>query len=165
MVFHSQIWKIVPLVLIFNFLPPVEPLFLQTIIECLKYVTSGDMPPGSKNSAFVHDPKVVFIMILLPTLKCLIARSNSWIYNHFLWQFCGMVCLISVIDVSHIESLSILDISIVSPTSSFAIQCLCILIKREWLWRWENLSPILKRSVGTTLLERYYSQRVRIAQW
>eukprot|EP00112_Aurelia_sp_Birch-Aquarium-sp1_P008322 Seg1913.8 transcript_id=Seg1913.8/GoldUCD/mRNA.D3Y31 product="DNA repair protein RAD50" protein_id=Seg1913.8/GoldUCD/D3Y31 len=29
-----------------------------TVIECLKYVTTGDMPPGSKNSAFIHDPKV-----------------------------------------------------------------------------------------------------------
>lgn len=31
---------------------------LQTIIECLKYITSGDFPPGSKGSTFVHDPKV-----------------------------------------------------------------------------------------------------------
>ncbi|XP_070557933.1 DNA repair protein RAD50.L-like [Ptychodera flava] len=31
-----------------------------TIIECLKYATTGDMPPGSRgqNHAFVHDPKV-----------------------------------------------------------------------------------------------------------
>ncbi|KAF4098237.1 DNA repair protein RAD50 [Onychostoma macrolepis] len=28
-----------------------------TIIECLKYITSGDFPPGSKGSTFVHDPK------------------------------------------------------------------------------------------------------------
>uniref|UniRef100_A0A673A5P6 Zinc-hook domain-containing protein n=1 Tax=Sphaeramia orbicularis TaxID=375764 RepID=A0A673A5P6_9TELE len=28
-----------------------------TIIECLKYVTTGEFPPGSKGSAFVHDPK------------------------------------------------------------------------------------------------------------
>ncbi|XP_056265020.1 DNA repair protein RAD50 [Pseudoliparis swirei] len=28
-----------------------------TIIECLKYVTSGELPPGAKGSAFVHDPK------------------------------------------------------------------------------------------------------------
>lgn len=31
---------------------------LQTIIECLKYITTGDMPPNSKGGAFVHDPKV-----------------------------------------------------------------------------------------------------------
>ncbi|RXN26700.1 DNA repair RAD50 [Labeo rohita] len=30
-----------------------------TIIECLKYITSGDFPPGSKGSPFVHDPKDV----------------------------------------------------------------------------------------------------------
>ena len=31
---------------------------LQTVIECLKYVTTGDQPPNSKGGAFVHDPKV-----------------------------------------------------------------------------------------------------------
>ncbi|KAG0003527.1 DNA repair protein rad50 [Modicella reniformis] len=29
-----------------------------TIIECLKYVTTGDLPPGSKGGAFVNDPKM-----------------------------------------------------------------------------------------------------------
>ncbi|XP_065068362.1 DNA repair protein RAD50-like [Rhopilema esculentum] len=29
-----------------------------TVIECLKYATTGDMPPGCKNSAFIHDPKI-----------------------------------------------------------------------------------------------------------
>ncbi|CAL1536604.1 unnamed protein product [Lymnaea stagnalis] len=29
-----------------------------TIIECLKYAATGDMPPGSKGAAFVHDPKL-----------------------------------------------------------------------------------------------------------
>ncbi|XP_073336108.1 DNA repair protein RAD50 [Pagrus major] len=28
-----------------------------TIIECLKYATTGELPPGSKGGAFVHDPK------------------------------------------------------------------------------------------------------------
>ncbi|XP_069366570.1 DNA repair protein RAD50 [Paralichthys olivaceus] len=28
-----------------------------TIIECLKYATCGELPPGSKGGAFVHDPK------------------------------------------------------------------------------------------------------------
>ncbi|XP_048091405.1 DNA repair protein RAD50 [Alosa alosa] len=28
-----------------------------TIIECLKYITSGDFPPGAKGANFVHDPK------------------------------------------------------------------------------------------------------------
>eukprot|EP00731_Ephydatia_muelleri_P020296 Em0013g23a len=30
-----------------------------TIIECLKYITTGDLPPNSKQGAFVHDPKLV----------------------------------------------------------------------------------------------------------
>ncbi|KAL5011885.1 hypothetical protein ScPMuIL_010436 [Solemya velum] len=29
-----------------------------TIIECLKYMTTGVLPPGSKGGAFIHDPKV-----------------------------------------------------------------------------------------------------------
>ncbi|XP_068457067.1 DNA repair protein RAD50 [Clinocottus analis] len=28
-----------------------------TIIECLRYATTGELPPGSKGGAFVHDPK------------------------------------------------------------------------------------------------------------
>jgi len=30
-----------------------------TIIECLKYATTGDLPPNSKGGAFIHDPKVI----------------------------------------------------------------------------------------------------------
>ena len=33
-------------------------LFPQTIIECLKYATTGEQPPNSKGGAFIHDPKV-----------------------------------------------------------------------------------------------------------
>lgn len=29
-----------------------------TIIECLKYVTTGDLPPNSKGGAFIHDPRI-----------------------------------------------------------------------------------------------------------
>ncbi|GMK53777.1 hypothetical protein CspeluHIS016_0103630 [Cutaneotrichosporon spelunceum] len=29
-----------------------------TIIECLKYATTGDLPPNTKGGAFVHDPKM-----------------------------------------------------------------------------------------------------------
>ncbi|XP_075365665.1 DNA repair protein RAD50 [Mycteria americana] len=29
-----------------------------TIIECLKYISTGDFPPGTKGKSFVHDPKV-----------------------------------------------------------------------------------------------------------
>lgn len=31
----------------------------QTIIECLKFMTTGEMPPGSRGGAFIHDPKVL----------------------------------------------------------------------------------------------------------
>ncbi len=30
----------------------------KTIIECLKYSTTGDLPPNSKGGAFLHDPKM-----------------------------------------------------------------------------------------------------------
>ncbi|KAJ1513563.1 DNA repair protein rad50 [Coelomomyces lativittatus] len=29
-----------------------------TIIECLKYITTGELPPNSKQGAFIHDPKL-----------------------------------------------------------------------------------------------------------
>ncbi|XP_030836094.1 DNA repair protein RAD50-like [Strongylocentrotus purpuratus] len=29
-----------------------------TIIECLKYICSGEFPPGAKGAPFIHDPKV-----------------------------------------------------------------------------------------------------------
>jgi DNA repair protein RAD50 len=29
-----------------------------TIIECLKYATTGDQPPNTRGGAFVHDPKM-----------------------------------------------------------------------------------------------------------
>ena len=29
-----------------------------TIIECLKYATTGEMPPNTKGGAFIHDPKM-----------------------------------------------------------------------------------------------------------
>ena len=29
-----------------------------TIIECLKYASTGDQPPGTRGGAFVHDPKM-----------------------------------------------------------------------------------------------------------
>ncbi|BEJ06595.1 hypothetical protein CcaverHIS641_0311170 [Cutaneotrichosporon cavernicola] len=29
-----------------------------TVIECLKYATTGDLPPNTKGGAFVHDPKM-----------------------------------------------------------------------------------------------------------
>jgi len=31
---------------------------LKTIIECLKYATTGDQPPNTRGGAFVHDPSM-----------------------------------------------------------------------------------------------------------
>ena len=31
---------------------------MQTVIECLKYITTGQLPPNSTGGGFVHDPKV-----------------------------------------------------------------------------------------------------------
>ena len=36
-----------------------EPTPFQTIIECLKYITTGSLPPNARTgNAFIHDPKV-----------------------------------------------------------------------------------------------------------
>lgn len=35
------------------------PFLPQTIIECLKYATTGEIPPMSKGGAFIHDLKLV----------------------------------------------------------------------------------------------------------
>ena len=40
-------------------------LYIQTIIECLKYVTTGDQPPNTKGGAFVHDPKVLSVPLCI----------------------------------------------------------------------------------------------------
>lgn len=37
-----------------------------TIIECLKYATTGEQPPNSKGGAFIHDPKVGSPCLLTP---------------------------------------------------------------------------------------------------
>ena len=38
---------------------PSIPKLMQTIIECLKYITTGELPPGAKTGgAFIHDPRV-----------------------------------------------------------------------------------------------------------
>ena len=38
-------------------------IVLQTVIECLNYMATGDMPPGSKGNLFVHDPKVSWFRV------------------------------------------------------------------------------------------------------
>ncbi|KAJ3566840.1 hypothetical protein NPX13_g6984 [Xylaria arbuscula] len=40
-----------------------------TIIECLKYATTGELPPNSKGGAFVHDPKLCGQQNILAQVK------------------------------------------------------------------------------------------------
>ena len=69
----------------------------QTIIECLKYATTGDQPPNTKGGAFVHDPKVK----LLPTAatqsvptacRCglLSHCSNACTHTHNTYDLCSL---------------------------------------------------------------------------
>lgn len=54
-----------------------------TIIECLKYATTGELPPNSKGGAFIHDPKVryhtpdagSFIPLTVPSS---VVKKRSW---------------------------------------------------------------------------------------
>ena len=47
-----------------------DTFILQTIIECLRYMTTGDKPPGSKTGdTFVHDPKASELNYLQKSLQ------------------------------------------------------------------------------------------------
>ncbi|XP_068600668.1 DNA repair protein RAD50-like [Brachionichthys hirsutus] len=48
-----------------------------TIIECLKYATSGELPPGSKGGAFVHDPKDAHETDVRAQIKLLFTDLNG----------------------------------------------------------------------------------------
>jgi len=45
---------------VFFFASPDSP---QTIIECLRYATTGSLPPGAKGDGFLHDPRVIYFCI------------------------------------------------------------------------------------------------------
>ncbi|TPX26490.1 DNA repair protein rad50 [Coccidioides immitis] len=47
-----------------------------TIIECLKYATTGELPPNSKGGAFIHDPKLCHEKEVLAQVK-LAFKSTS----------------------------------------------------------------------------------------
>lgn len=53
-----------------------------TIIECLKYATTGELPPNSKGGAFIHDPKVGSPtpnrLMILSYPRSYVARKRSW---------------------------------------------------------------------------------------
>lgn len=40
-----------------------------TIIECLKYATTGELPPNSKGGAFIHDPNVRLLSYLVISVE------------------------------------------------------------------------------------------------
>lgn len=71
-----------------------DPLLFcfQTIIECLRYATSGELPPGSKGGAFVHDPRVSFLSCTLLHLLTTVYTSPQWSVCKFLTWLC---CLVS----------------------------------------------------------------------
>lgn len=48
-----------------------------TIIECLKYATSGDLPPNSKGGAFVHDPKITGEKDVRAQVKLAFTSANA----------------------------------------------------------------------------------------
>ncbi|CCE62091.1 hypothetical protein TPHA_0B04210 [Tetrapisispora phaffii CBS 4417] len=48
-----------------------------TIIECLKYATTGDLPPNSKGGAFVHDPKITGEKDIRAQVKLAFTSANG----------------------------------------------------------------------------------------
>ncbi|KAL2756579.1 hypothetical protein ACRALDRAFT_2103538 [Sodiomyces alcalophilus JCM 7366] len=48
-----------------------------TIIECLKYATTGEQPPNSKGGAFVHDPKLVGEKEVLAQVKLAFSSTTG----------------------------------------------------------------------------------------
>lgn len=49
-----------------------------TIIECLKYATTGELPPNSKGGAFIHDPKVASSSFVMYQDNELIHHTAMW---------------------------------------------------------------------------------------
>ena len=74
--------------MLFRSLYNVVLFYFQTIIECLKYATSGELPPGSKGGAFVHDPKVSNLLeTFLEMSVCLntnMGLRTAW--NYLIYQ-------------------------------------------------------------------------------
>ncbi|GAW16155.1 hypothetical protein ANO14919_055780 [Xylariales sp. No.14919] len=52
-----------------------------TIIECLKYATTGELPPNSKGGAFIHDPKLCSANEVLAQVKLryIVPPSTSYV--------------------------------------------------------------------------------------
>ncbi|KAI3402893.2 RAD50 [Candida oxycetoniae] len=48
-----------------------------TIIECLKYATTGNLPPNSKGGAFVHDPSLSSRIVVTGQVKLAFRNANG----------------------------------------------------------------------------------------
>lgn len=48
-----------------------------TIIECLKYATTGDLPPNSKGGAFINDPNIANRNVVLGQIKLAFKSIND----------------------------------------------------------------------------------------
>lgn len=48
-----------------------------TIIESLKYITTGDMPPNSKNGAFIYDPKIAKEIDVRAEIELVFINNNN----------------------------------------------------------------------------------------
>ncbi|KAJ3157824.1 DNA repair protein rad50 [Geranomyces variabilis] len=48
-----------------------------TIIECLKYITTGALPPNSKGGAFIHDPKIAQSPVVKAQVKLKFRNVNG----------------------------------------------------------------------------------------
>lgn len=48
-----------------------------TIIECLRYITTGDLPPNAKGGAFVHDPRMSDVAVVRAQVMLLYTGADS----------------------------------------------------------------------------------------
>lgn len=55
----------------------VQLTLQQTIIECLKYATTGEQPPNSRGGAFIHDPKMANEKEVKAQVKLRFHAANS----------------------------------------------------------------------------------------
>lgn len=68
-----------------------------TIIECLKYALTGEMPPNCKDGqGFIHDPKVLNLPESLGQVKLKVNACVFYIV-YFFWKIVfGIYCILSI---------------------------------------------------------------------
>lgn len=57
----------------------------QTVIECLKYSATGELPPGSKTGcSFIHDPRVSVYQLFIRVTHFLFVlyHANDFLINY-----------------------------------------------------------------------------------